>query len=229
MLFNSYVFVLSYAFILAFLPIAMAGFFAVARLGRVAAGCWLIAASLFYGWWNPGFVPLLLASVTGDYGAALLLRRLERRPRWQAAVLALAIATNLGALFHYKYLAALLGFLRLHGITTIAFADPGLPLGINFFTFTQIGYLLDCRARRARDGSPLNYTLFVTFFPHRIAGPIVHNRDIMPQFANPATYRLSAQNIAVGLAIFLIGLLKKCLLADRSRSRWRPGSLIRMR
>jgi alginate O-acetyltransferase complex protein AlgI len=208
-LFNSYI------FLLVFLPLALAGFFTAARFGRRAAGCWLIAASLaFYGWWNVSFVPLLLASMVGNYGAALLLCRLVHRPRRQTGALVFAIAANLAALMHYKYLAAIFGFLRLHGIVDIGMTDPILPLGISFFTFTQIGYLLDCRNGLTRDRSPLNYALFVTFFPHLIAGPIVHNREIMPQFADHATYRWSAENFSVGIAIFLIGLLKKCLLAD---------------
>lgn len=218
MLFNSYI------FILAFLPVALIGFFAAARLGRRIAGCWLIAASLFfYGWWNPAFVPLLVASTIGNYLAAWLLYRLAGRPHWQNQVLLLAIGANLAALIHYKYLAAVLGFLQVHGIADIAFSQPLLPLGISFFTFTQIGYLLDCRSGATQDRSPLNYALFVTFFPHLIAGPIVHNREIMPQFANAATYRCSAQNVAIGLAIFLIGLLKKCLLADPTAAVVAPG------
>jgi D-alanyl-lipoteichoic acid acyltransferase DltB (MBOAT superfamily) len=217
-LFNSYVFVF------AFLPIALGGFFAASHLGRRVAGCWLIAASLFfYGWWNPSFTPLLITSIVGNYAAARLLHRLLRCPRRQNAVLALAIAANVAALIHYKYLAAIFGFLRIQGITDIAFTDPILPLGISFFTFTQIGYLLDCSNDIVRDRSPLNYTLFVTFFPHLIAGPIVHNREIMPQFADPATYRCSAKNISVGVAIFLIGLLKKCLLADPASVVVAPG------
>jgi alginate O-acetyltransferase complex protein AlgI len=214
----------SYAFVLGFLPLTLAGFFATARLGRRFAACWLIVASLFfYGWWNAGFVPLLIASVTANYAAGLLLHRWEGRSRRQNWVLSLAIAGNLAALVHYKYLAAMLGFLRAHGVADVALADPMLPLGISFFTFTQIGYLLDCRSGQARDRSPLNYALFVTFFPHLIAGPIVHNREIMPQFADPATWRMSTQNIAVGLAIFLIGLLKKCLLADPTSIAVAPG------
>jgi len=217
-LFNSYVFVL------AFLPIALAGFFAAGRLGRRVAGCWLIAASLvFYGWWNTGFVPLLLASIAGNYAAARLIHALAPRPRRQTAALVIAIAANLAALLYYKYLAAMLGFLRMHGVADIVFTDPVLPLGISFFTFTQIGYLLDCRNALTHDRSPLNYTLFVTFFPHLIAGPIVHNREIMPQFADHATYRFCSHNVAVGLAIFLIGLLKKCLLADPTSLAVAPG------
>jgi alginate O-acetyltransferase complex protein AlgI len=202
-LFNSYVFVL------AFLPLALVGFFVAARFGQRAAGIWLIATSLtFYGWWNPAFVPLLLASVVANWLAGELIHRLANRPQWQTASLVAAIAANIAALIYYKYLASMLGFLH------IAFADPVLPLGISFFTFTQIGYLLDRRSGLVRDASPLNYALFVTFFPHLIAGPIVHNREIMPQFADHATYRFDPHNLAVGLSIFIIGLLKKCLLAD---------------
>lgn len=218
MLFNSYIFVM------VFLPLALAGFFAAARLGRRVAGCWLIAASLaFYGWWNVSFVPLLVGSMVGNYAAALLLGKLTHRPRRQTWVLAFAVAANLAALVHYKYLAAMFGFLHAHDIIDVAYASPVLPLGISFFTFTQIGYLLDCRNGLARDRSPLNYALFVTFFPHLIAGPIVHNREIMPQFGDAATYRWSAQNVSVGLTIFLMGLLKKCLLADPTSVVVAPG------
>ena len=106
------------------------------------------------------------------------------------------------------------GFLSTHHIVTIPFANVVLPLGISFFTFTQIGYLVDVKEGTARDRGLVNYAMFVTFFPHLIAGPILHNREIMPQFAAPTTYRLSGRNIAIGLSIFIIGLFKKTVLAD---------------
>ena len=140
MLFNSYV------FLRAFLPLAFCGFWAACRIGPRVAAAWLLAASLlFYGWWNPVFLLLLLASITGNYALASLILRARSgrgcRPRcWRSG-----IAGNLGALGYYKYLGALLGFLRLHGVAAVAFTDPILPLGISFFTFTQIGYLIDCR------------------------------------------------------------------------------------
>ena len=200
MLFNSYVF-------LAFLPVALGGFFVVAHFGRSAAICWLILVSLlFYGWLNPAFVPLLLVSVGANYAVARLIGATSGRV--QGWVLAGAIAANLLALVYFKYLASLLGLLGMR------FAAPVLPLGISFFTFTQIGFLIDCRQGLARERGFSSYVLFVTFFPHLIAGPILHNREIMPQLATASIYRVSAPNIAAGLAIFLIGLLKKCLLAD---------------
>jgi alginate O-acetyltransferase complex protein AlgI len=208
-LFNSYVFVA------AFLPLTLAGFALACRFGRLPAALLLLLASLvFYGWWNPRFLPLLVVSVGANYAASALIAHHASRPRWQGAILAGAIAGNLAALFWCKYLAAVLWFLRVHGVADIALADPVLPLGISFFTFTQIGFLVDCRQGQAREPSLLNYALFVSFFPHLIAGPILHHREIMPQFADPATWRLRGENIAVGSAIFLIGLLKKTLLAD---------------
>jgi D-alanyl-lipoteichoic acid acyltransferase DltB (MBOAT superfamily) len=201
-LFNSYIFVL------AFLPLTLAGFWLAARLGRTVAGCWLVAASLlFYGWWRPGDVPLLVVSVAANYAASRLIAATAGR-RMQDWLLAAGIAANILLLIRFKYLPTLLG------LAGVPMAAPALPLGISFFTFTQIGFLIDCRQGPARERGWLSYALFVTFFPHLIAGPILHNREIMPQFTAATTYRASADNVAAGLAMFLIGLLKKCLLAD---------------
>ena len=202
----------SYVFVACFLPAAMCGFFMLARMGgRTAAALWLVAASfVFYGWWNPAFVPLLAASIAFNYAIARLIGLAIGAPRLQTLLLTLGIAGDLGALIYFKYLAALLGFFAIHGL-----ADPVLPLGISFFTFTQIGFLIDTRLDAVAEKGPLNYLLFVTFFPHLIAGPLLHHREMMPQFATQATYRLSGDNVAVGLAIFAIGLAKKTLFADQ--------------
>ena len=169
MLFNSYAF-------LGFLPLALLGFFLAARLGRSAGAIWLIAASLlFYGWWKPAFLPVLLVSLGLNFALARTIVAISGP--LQGWVLAAGIGANLLALFYFKYLAALLG------VVGVAFASPDLPLGISFFTFTQIGFLIDCRQGLAREREFLSYALFVVFFPHLIAGPILHNREIMPQFA----------------------------------------------
>jgi alginate O-acetyltransferase complex protein AlgI len=201
----------SYVFVFCLLPVAVAGYFALARLGRLPAALWLVATSfVFYGWWNPAFVPLLMASIAFNYALARLIGRTGATPRLRSALLGAGIAGDLAALFYFKYLASVLGFLHIG-----AFADPLLPLGISFFTFTQIGFLIDVRQGAADETGLLNYVLFVTFFPHLIAGPVLHHREIMPQFAAPATYRFSVENVAVGLAIFSIGLAKKTLFADQ--------------
>jgi alginate O-acetyltransferase complex protein AlgI len=209
MLFNSYV------FIFAFLPAALAGFHLLCRFGRSTAAAWLIVVSvIFYGWWNPQFVILLLASVGLNYLASEVIAALEHRPKLQTACITIAIVINLGALIHYKYLASVIHAATGLGLIDSAAPDIVLPLGISFFTFTQIGYLIDTKQGVAKDRGLLNYVLFVTFFPHLIAGPILHNREIMPQFGETATYRFSGENMAVGLSIFVIGLAKKCVFAD---------------
>ncbi len=209
MLFNSYV------FLFVFLPAAFAGFLVACRFGRVPAAIWLVFASfLFYGWWNPPSVLLLAASIAFNYAAAEWVAALAGRPRARSAVLLLAIGANLAALLYYKYLASLIALLAGLGAVHVRAPAIVLPLGISFFTFTQIGYLVDRAQGVARDRGPLDYVLFVTFFPHLIAGPILHNGEIMPQFAQRRTYGFSRENLSVGLTIFVLGLAKKCLLAD---------------
>jgi alginate O-acetyltransferase complex protein AlgI len=137
-----------------------------------------------------------------------------KRPRDQYALLVLGIGLNLGALFYYKYLMSILEFLSGHGIPVPNFGTILLPLGISFYTFTQIGYLVDCQEGITKGRGFLNYVLFVTFFPHLLAGPILHHREMMPQFADDETYRFRPDNLAIGLTIFVIGLLKKSLIAD---------------
>jgi D-alanyl-lipoteichoic acid acyltransferase DltB (MBOAT superfamily) len=187
----------SYLFILVFLPVVLTGFAGACRLGRRAALLWLTAASLvFYGWWAPGFVPLLVVSVLANFTVGEAIGSTAARPVLQSWLLAGGIAADLATLIACKALL------------------PALPPGISFFTFTQIGALLDRQAEGGSGRGLLEYGLLVGFFPHVIAGPIPTGREILPQLANPATWRLSADNLAVGGGIFVIGLLKKTLLAD---------------
>lgn len=206
----------SFLFILVFLPVTLIGFFLCGQLGgsRFAA-IWLVTVSLvFYGWWNPALVPLLCSSIVGNHLAVRLVERTAKIPRLQSSILLAAVVANIGALVYFKYLASLLAFLEAHGAHGVAIVPPVLPLGISFFTFTQIGLLIDTRVGSAAHSTFLDHALFVTFFPHLIAGPVLHHREMMPQFMDPATYRASAENIAVGMTIFAIGLAKKTLCAD---------------
>lgn len=209
MLFNSYI------FLGVFLPVALLGFFLCARLGRRSAGGWLVCASLtFYAWWNPAFLPLLLLSICLNYGFSETIGRCNVKPKLQSFLLALAIGLNLLALFYFKYFFTLTQFIASLSGFALSYDPVILPLGISFFTFTQIGYLIDVKQGAAKDRGFLNYLLFVTFFPHLIAGPILHNREMMPQFAETSTYRFSLPNFSVGMTIFIIGLFKKTILAD---------------
>ena len=218
MLFNSF----SFAFI--FLPVALLGFYVSSCIDKWVAKVWLILASLaFYTYWHPPFTVLLLLSIGFNYVCGTLI--LSRRDRGkQMPLVIFAVACNLLVLFYYKYAYVVAASLVQAGITPELRMDPILlPLGISFFTFTQIGFLLDCSGGEVRDKSLINYMLFVTFFPHLIAGPILHHREIMPQFADDATYRLRFDNVAVGGALFSIGMFKKVLLADSIATYASPG------
>ncbi|GAC1340887.1 MAG: MBOAT family protein [Acetobacteraceae bacterium] len=205
----------SFPFIAGFLPLALLGFLVASRIGVRAGGVWLVLASLaFYAYWRVEFLPLLLISIGFNYGVGWVLARTADRPRLQTAVFLVGLAGDLLALVYYKYAAALAAWLGFHTVAGTPLQDIILPLGISFFTFTQIGYLVDVKQGVAKTRDLLSYVLFVTFFPHLIAGPILHNREMMPQFADLTTYRFNTGNIAIGLTIFCMGLAKKVLLAD---------------
>lgn len=202
-------------FLFVFLPVALLGYQAVGRLGRTAVACWLIACSLvFYGYWNPRYLVLLAASVAMNYGASRWIARSEGG-RTKRAVLVSAIAANLGLLFWFKYLFPLLHFFSGIGWLGHSYGSVLLPLGISFFTFTQIAYLVDLSQEEAEPQGVVSYTLFVTFFPHLIAGPILHHGEMMPQFNAQRHDGLRADDMAVGTTWFVMGLAKKVLVADR--------------
>lgn len=184
-----------FAFLLGFLPLVLCGYAGFGRLGAVWAKSWLIAASLaFYAVGAPTFLPLLIVSVGGNF---ILLHRMHgaRRPgRWAV----IAVTLNLMVLGWFKYLGP----------------DPLPPLGLSFFTFTQIGCLLHHAGGDIRPPKLRDYALFAAFFPALLAGPILNPRDMLPQFTRQGDWRLTTDNLAVGSGFFLIGLLKKTLLAD---------------
>ena len=211
MLFNSF------PFIFVFLPIVLLGFFALAQASHRLAAGWLTVASLvFYGWWDPAYVALLLASISVNYylGTRIARMRAAGRQLQGKRWLLVAIAANLALLAYYKYAI----FFVANAQRLIGHVGPlpeiVLPLGISFFTFTQIAFLVDAHRGLAREYNFTHYTLFVTYFPHLIAGPILHHREMMPQFDRRATYTLDWDNVAVGLTMFIIGLFKKTVIAD---------------
>jgi len=211
MLFNSY------TFLLLFLPVTALVFFRLGAYNKNMAAGWLGAASLFfYGYWNPAYVGLLLGSVFFNYGVGVALARehIVGRERRNNLILTAGIVGNLALLGYYKYANFFLDNVdRLFGINW-PMQKILLPLGISFFTFTQIAFLVDAWSGKAREYNFLHYLLFVTYFPHLIAGPVLHHKEMMPQFAKPATYRIGWDNITVGVMIFSLGLFKKTVLAD---------------
>lgn len=192
MLFNSF------AFIFLFLPLALAGYQLLRRYGVA----WLAACSLFfYAWWDWRFLPLLLLSICVNFCAGQAMCAAGHGKR--RLVFGAALAFNLGLLVWFKYAAFLFGI------------EPGLPLpvGISFFTFTQIAFLVDCWHGAAREPRFAPYVLFVSYFPHLVAGPVLHHAQMMPQLRDGQGLR--AEHLAAGLTIFAIGLGKKVLVADQ--------------
>ena len=208
MLFNSY------EFLFTFLPTVLAGCFLLSRfLGGSAAQMWLVAASLyFYGSWNLAYLPLLLGSILFNYLIARLMTGSASEGRRRTLLLT-ATAVNLGLLGYYKYTNYLLDSVNTLAGTSFAIQAILLPLGISFYTFQQLTLLVDVSQGTIKDFRFRDFLLFVIFFPHLIAGPIVHHREMMPQFEK-ADYRLRWENIAVGLTLFAVGLFKKAVLAD---------------
>jgi D-alanyl-lipoteichoic acid acyltransferase DltB (MBOAT superfamily) len=211
MLFNSY------AFILGFLPVTFFVFFALARKSHRGAAAWLMLASFFfYGWWSPKYVLLLAFSILFNFATGARIQRLLRagRPRRAKGALAMGVAVDLLLLGYYKYANFFVDNLN-HALGVHwVIGEIILPLGISFYTFTQIAYLADAAQGKVREYNLIHYALFVTYFPHLIAGPILHHAEMMPQFDRPTTYRMRWENVAVGLTIFFIGLFKKTVLAD---------------
>ncbi|MBY9081604.1 MBOAT family protein [Paenibacillus sp. HN-1] len=209
MLFNSYL------FIFAFLPIVLAVYALLNhyRLFQGAKGWLALASLIFYGWWNVKFVPLLLLSIAFNF---MLGRALRAFPsgNGRKCMLGLGLIVNLLALGLFKY--ADFAIVNWNHLTGQSFPLPGLalPLGISFFTFTQIAYLVDAYRSETSEYSIVNYVLFVTFFPHLISGPILHHKEMIPQFDRLRNKVWNWKHIHEGSLRFAIGLAKKMVLAD---------------
>jgi D-alanyl-lipoteichoic acid acyltransferase DltB (MBOAT superfamily) len=211
MLFNSY------EFLFAFMPLTLVLFLLLGRSSRNLALGWLIVASLvFYAWWRPINLPIIAVSLAVNFTIARLLQRLaadERQARWRTALLILGIIFNVCFLGYFKYTNFVLGAVNDIADTHFVLHQIVLPLGLSFITFQKIAFLLDVHAGRIEAFSLRDYLLFVLFFPQLIAGPIVHYREMMPQFhANPC--RFDRESVGVGLTMVCFGLFKKVVLAD---------------
>ena len=213
MLFNSY------PFLLAFFPVVFFVFFLVGRFSHRTAALWLALASLFfYGYWSVAALPLLLVSVCANYWFAIQVTPTSNGQSYQSRWLIAALVFNLGLLAYFKYANFLIdnANLALHALSApqLRALNVVLPIGISFFTFTQIAFLVDCREGKVRERNFAHYLLFVTYFPHLIAGPVLHHSQMMPQFRDSKPYRMHSSNILSGLFAVTIGLAKKVLLAD---------------
>lgn len=213
MLFNST------AYLFLFLPITFTVYFLLQRTHLAGlAKAWLVLASLFfYSYWNTSYLPIIIGSILVNFSIGTALQKSRNRASHKTTrktVLIIGILANLGLLSYYKYTDFLLENLSLVIEHNLGPLDLLLPLAISFFTFQQIAYLVDSYQQNTQEYKFLNYCLFVTFFPQLIAGPIVHHRDMMPQFEALKSTRIYWPNIAQGLSIFVIGLFKKIVVAD---------------
>ena len=209
MLFNSYIFVLF------FLPLCLVGYFGLNHFKCYKASqLFLLLMSLwFYGYFNPSYLVIILASIGINYGFNLLFRTIRKKVL-RKAILAVAVAFNIGILFYYKYFdffmvnaSALIG-------AEYTLKNILLPLGISFFTFQQLSYVIDCYREEVPQYDFLQYASFVVYFPQLIAGPIVTHDELVPQFMDESRKAFNWDNMARGLYIFALGLAKKVLIAD---------------
>jgi alginate O-acetyltransferase complex protein AlgI len=212
-------------YIFLFLPLVALGYFLLNRYRLVMTGkAWLVLASLFfYGYWEAVYLILILSSILINYSLGTALHRTRPKPHettkkhhhpTRRSILIGGIAFNLGLLGYFKYADFFIANINAWSGTSLPLLNLLLPLAISFFTFQQIAYLVDCYQQDTQEYDFLNYCLFVTFFPQLIAGPIVHHREMMPQFMRLRNKLANWKNILLGSLIFAMGLFKKIVIAD---------------
>jgi D-alanyl-lipoteichoic acid acyltransferase DltB (MBOAT superfamily) len=210
MLFNSYI------FIFAFLPVILIGYFWLLQQRLILGSkIWLVGGSLFfYGYWSIVYIPLLLGSILVNFFVGSALAEMKSLKISKKQLLLFGVIFNVGLLGFFKYTDFFL--VNFNGIFAANIPLPHiiLPLGISFFTFTQIAFLVDAYKNEVKEYDLLHYMLFVTYFPHLLAGPILHHKEMMPQFANKWNFAVRWRNIAEGLFLFSMGLFKKVVIAD---------------
>lgn len=211
MLFNSF------EFLFCFLPIAFAGYFLLNRIKKYQwANFFLMAMSLyFYGYYKISYLWIILCSILLNYiiHRTLLTKEFQAK-KGRKAILLLGILANVGILFYFKYFNFTLEIVSALTKRTVTFAQIALPLGISFFTFQQLGFVVDSYKRKVPQQNIINYALFVTFFPQLIAGPIVNHEEMLPQFVDTENKKIQAENLYLGARAFIYGLAKKVLIAD---------------
>jgi D-alanyl-lipoteichoic acid acyltransferase DltB (MBOAT superfamily) len=215
MLFNSY------EFIFFFLPVTFFIYFWLNKKRLTQASkAWMVLASLFfYSWWNIIYLPLILGSILVNFTIGSTITRMNgtftsKKMISSKSILIFGIVSNLLLLGYFKYMDFFISNVNLLSGTHLELLHIVLPLGISFFTFTQIAYLVDAYRGEVKEMDYLNYTLFVTFFPHLLAGPILHHKEMMPQFDSLKSKVVNYRNISTGIFLFSIGLFKKVVIAD---------------
>jgi D-alanyl-lipoteichoic acid acyltransferase DltB (MBOAT superfamily) len=213
MLFNSY------EFIFLFLPVSLIVYFLLNRMRlTIGANAWLLFVSLFfYSWWNIRYLPLILGSILFNYtvGGLLVANDEVKKPIVsRKTMVVFGLTANILFLCYFKYMDFFIGTINTIPGVGLPLLHIILPLGISFFTITQIAFLVDAYEGLVTEKNLLSYALFVTFFPHLLAGPILHHKDMMPQFGTIRNKVLNYRNLSLGLFVFFVGLFKKVVIAD---------------
>lgn len=207
MLFNSYI------FIFIFLPICILGYFILNKLNnkKIGLGFLFLMSLWFYGYFNPYYLFIILSSILINY---LFYRLFARLHSHRKAMLVTALITNIGILFYFKYFDFFIENVNALFNTDFALKNILLPLGISFFTFQQLSFIIDAYRGEIKNYNFIEYALFVAFFPQLIAGPIVTHDEMIPQFRDNNKKRFDWDNFSKGLYLFALGLSKKVLIAD---------------
>lgn len=211
MLFNTF------PFIFGFLPIVIIGYFYLNNKKLIkGAKLWLIFSSLFfYSWWNIVYLPLILSSVFFNFYTSNKIQKVNKNTFLTKKLwFLIGLIFNVGLLLYFKYMDFFIENINYLNTFQLKLLHLALPLGISFYTLQQIAYLVDSYEGLVKEKEFLDYTLFVTFFPQLIAGPIVHYKEVMPQFASLKNKKYDSNNFALGLFVFALGLFKKIVIAD---------------
>ena len=203
----------SYEFLFCFLPITIIGYYLILNAKKVnMARGWLVIASLFfYGWFNIKYLPIIIVSILINFAIG---KGIKKEDKYKKIYFIIGATFNVGLLCYFKYYDFFVENVNVLFKTNWTLKHLLLPLGISFFSFQQLSYLIDVYKGETKDYSLLNFSLFVTFFPQLIAGPIVLHSEIMPQFDDKEKQRLNWDNIASGIFMFSIGFFKKLVIAD---------------
>jgi len=201
----------SFEFIFLFLPITLLVYFTLARynLTKISTLSLVIASLVFYSYWDLRYLSLLIGSITFNYTIGSIIEKTNSKP-----LLTLGIVVNLSLLAYFKYTGFFVQTLNDMFTTSLIVPEIILPLGISFFTFTQTAYLIDAYRGETKHYRFLTYSLFVTVFPHLIAGPILYHKHIIPQFSQEKNFKFSHENMIIGGIFFMVGLVKKVMIAD---------------
>jgi len=203
----------SYEFIFIFLPVTFFVYFYLNKnkFTKIATIFLALSSLFFYSWWNLIYLPLILISVLVNYLISLFLLKSSKQKK---SFLIIGIIFNLSLLGYFKYSNFFIQNVNAVFNTNYSLLYLILPLAISFFTFQQIAFLVDSYKGYVKKNKFLNYLVFVTFFPQLIAGPIVHHKEMMPQFSEGINKSIIYKNVYLGFFIFSIGLFKKVVLAD---------------